>query len=178
MLAFTAVAGGGVLLWVWNRAEAPRPGVVLSARIPADAVDQTPGGPPARSRAPATPDSRFQLLRVVTPPGAVDGHGSEALISIDGLPPKSYRVGDRVVGAVIVQSLQPDRAVLGPVGGEAVVVLDAGSPAPTSPLPGREQPTTAGATDLPAPRPESAAPVDRSPVPVTDPDHGADTSNH
>ncbi len=131
------------------------------------------------SAADATPGSRFRLLRVSLPSAPARERGAEALISVDGLPSRAYRVGEVVVGAVVLQSVKPTSALLGPAGGPAAVVLNLGSAgsasAPSSePLPT----TTAGAGDWPAIRPASAPAVDRTPVPVTGPDHGVDTSNH
>jgi general secretion pathway protein C len=54
-------------------------------------------------------DLRFQLLGVI----AGGSGGGSALISVGGLPPKAFRVGQTVTDGVVLQRLQARRAELG-----------------------------------------------------------------
>jgi general secretion pathway protein C len=54
-------------------------------------------------------DLRFQLLGVI----AGGSGGGSALISVGGLPPKAFRVGQTVTEGVVLQRLQARRAELG-----------------------------------------------------------------
>jgi general secretion pathway protein C len=54
------------------------------------------------------PSTRFVLSGVV----AGGGHRGAALISVDGLPPKPFRVGSVVDGNLLLQSVAPRRAEL------------------------------------------------------------------
>jgi general secretion pathway protein C len=83
-------------------------------------LGHAPGaGPSAPAAAPLA--SRFNLLGVVadrTQQGA-------ALIAVDGRPARPFRVGSRVDEGLILQSVQPRRAVLAAAaGGPAVVTLE------------------------------------------------------
>ena len=62
----------------------------------------------AGSEAPVSTSSRFKLTGVVA---RSNGLGS-AIISVDGLPPKSYRVGSDVAGGWVLKSVGPRRAML------------------------------------------------------------------
>jgi general secretion pathway protein C len=77
-------------------------------------------------------DARFQLIGVVAPrPAAASGEGL-ALISIDGKPPRAFRVGATVDGEQVLQAVQPRGATLGPRGGAALVALSIPPLAPAS----------------------------------------------
>lgn len=80
--------------------------------------------------------SRFQLLGVIAPREAADGVGV-ALISMDGKPPKAYRVGSRIEGQLVLQSVTQRGAAIGPAGGGAAAQLSAPSlpPPATGSLP-------------------------------------------
>ncbi|WP_367847386.1 type II secretion system protein N [Rhodoferax sp. WC2427] len=54
------------------------------------------------------PSTRFVLSGVI----AGRGHGGAALISVDGKPPKPFRVGSVVDGNLLLQSVGPRRAEL------------------------------------------------------------------
>ena len=54
--------------------------------------------------------SRFQLLGVVS----LSSGGGSALLAVDGLPPKAWRVGQAVQEGVYLQKLAPRQAWLGP----------------------------------------------------------------
>lgn len=69
----------------------------------------------------ATLASRFSLLGVV----AARSHDGAALIAVDGKPPRPYRVGAAVDDTLVLQSVQPRRAVLSSsVGGPPVLTLE------------------------------------------------------
>lgn len=58
----------------------------------------------------ATPSSRMRLLGVVADPRG----GGAAVIALDGLAPRSYRVGAVVTDGLLLQSVSPGRASLAP----------------------------------------------------------------
>ena len=103
--------------------------------------------PVEASAAAAAPQqaSRFKLLGVIAP-RTQDSPGA-ALISIDNLPPRAYRVGVVVDGDWVLQSIERKGAALGPAHGSAALSLDLPDPpmAATGSLP----PPT-GATTNPA----------------------------
>ena len=65
--------------------------------------------------------SRFVLMGVVAGfPG-----GGAALLSVDGQPPRPYRVGSVVADGMVLQSVQGRRALIGPArNGAAAVALE------------------------------------------------------
>ena len=70
--------------------------------------------------------SRLSLIGVVADRSQ---HGA-ALIAVDGKPPKPYRVGTPVEEGLVLQSVQPRKATLGPaVDGPASVTLELPLPA-------------------------------------------------
>lgn len=120
-----AVAGGTFALWGLVAASAVYWGLKLSsagasgpiappatsaaAADPA-AVARLLGAAPAAAAAPvASLSSRFALLGIVA---EADGGGA-ALISVDGKPPKPYRVGAQLDEGLVLQSVQPRRAAMG-----------------------------------------------------------------
>jgi general secretion pathway protein C len=125
-------------------------------------ADPAPPAAAAEEAAPP-PDARFTLLGVVAPrQGAATRTGPRegvALIAIDGQTPRAYRVGARIEGDTVLQSVHARGAELGPRGGPARVALELPPPAPaaTGSLPGLEI-ETAPATP--------AAPAERMPAPV------------
>jgi general secretion pathway protein C len=65
--------------------------------------------------------SRFSLVGVVARPS----HSGAALISVDGKPAKPFRVGAAVEPGLLLLSVEPRRAALGPtVGGPPAFVLE------------------------------------------------------
>ena len=122
-----AVAGSTFALWALVAASAVYWGLKLSGRngvatappavrstAPADpaAVARLLGSTPAVATAAAKPSaaSRFALVGVV----ADRSHGGAALISVDGKPPKPFRVGAAVEEGWVLQSVEARRAVLAP----------------------------------------------------------------
>lgn len=121
-----AVAAGTFVLWglaaasavYWGMKLGGAPGTVPIAppaptASPADpaAVARLLGSRPvAASAAPvASLASRFSLLGVVA---EADGGGA-ALVSVDGKPPKPYRVGAALDEGLVLQSVQARRATIG-----------------------------------------------------------------
>ena len=97
-----------------------------------DGVDLTPV---IGRTSPAAPEpavaprqrSHFQLTGVVA---AYPAHGDGlALIAIDGGFPRVIRVGAIVDGELLLHAVSADRAMLGPAGGRATLVLDLGTSA-------------------------------------------------
>jgi general secretion pathway protein C len=74
------------------------------------AIARLLGAVPVAAAPVASLASRFQLLGVVAD---VDGGGA-ALIAVDGKPPKPFRVGANVDEGLVLQSVEPRRATLGP----------------------------------------------------------------
>lgn len=66
------------------------------------------GAAPVQMATPLESTSRFSLIGVVA---RSSGQGS-AVISVDGLPPKSYRVGGMVADGVVLHSVGPRKAML------------------------------------------------------------------
>lgn len=111
------LAAGGAVIWALKFP-------LLAKELPA-ALAQAPAGPSgdqlsvdvARSlghradlpSAAVAADLQFQLLGVV----AGGSGGGSALISVGGLPPKAFKVGQTVTEGVVLQRLQSRRAELG-----------------------------------------------------------------
>jgi general secretion pathway protein C len=133
-----AVAGATFVLWALVAASAvfwglkftartgAGPGVPVAAHAtaPADpaAIARLLGASPAAAQAPAvSAASRFSLVGVVSNPS----HQGAALISVDGKPPKPFRIGAAVDDRLVLQSVDSRKAVLGESAtGPAVVTLD------------------------------------------------------
>jgi len=120
-----AVAAGTFVLWGLAAASAVYWGMKLSSNVGMGAIappaPNAPASDPAAigrvlgatsspTAAPvASLASRFALLGIVAEP---DGGGA-ALISVDGKPPRPYRVGATVDEGLVLQSVQPKRASMG-----------------------------------------------------------------
>lgn len=94
--------------------------------------------PPVEAAPVAVADPRFQLLGVLSAPGARAEREGVALIAVDDRPPRAYRVGMVVDGDTVLQAVHPRGAQLGPRGGLALVALELPPPAAaaTGSLPG------------------------------------------
>jgi len=104
------------------------PGAASAYRAPAPTdpalvarlLGQTQGNAPASAAAPPL-SSRFSLVGVV----ADRSQQGAALIAVDGRPAKPFRVGSAVDEGLLLQSVQPRRAVLAAtMAGPAVVTLE------------------------------------------------------
>jgi general secretion pathway protein C len=133
-----AVAGATFVLWAlvaasavyWGLKLASRPGAAPAAppaiRMPpaADpvAVARLLGAAPAVASAAPSPTlaSRFTLVGVV----ASRSHKGAALIAVDGKPAKPFRVGAAVDEGIVLQSVEPRRAVLASSDGSPALTLE------------------------------------------------------
>jgi general secretion pathway protein C len=111
------LAAGGAVVWTLKfplhtggmsvtvaQASAVQTGAQLSPDVARSLGHRT-----ASPSAPLAADLRFQLLGVIA---GGSGSGS-ALISVGGLPPKAFKVGQTVTEGVVLQRLQARRAELG-----------------------------------------------------------------
>ena len=165
-----ALAAGAAVFWGLRLAAPPEP-VAAAATMPraavsadADAVARLLGVVSANEAAPAAPEaaSRFALSGVV----ADSLNQGAALISIDGKPPRPFRVGSRVGDNYVLQSVGVRAATLGTSAeGPAAFTLQLpvrapisfGSPAPTG-LPASPTPSARPSGLFPATVPAVVAP--------------------
>lgn len=124
-----AAAAAGVMYWGLLLA-APKTLPVLGLSSPPVAQGQsTPavakalGGATAAAQAPAVISKQYKLMGVIA---STTGQGS-ALIAVDGLPPKAFRVGQEVSEGVKLVSLKPKQARLKSNGQDSVLELPAQS---------------------------------------------------
>ncbi len=105
----------------------------LSRLLGVDAAPVLAGAAPE-----PTADERFNLIGVVSPRQPKAGREGLALISVDGKPPKAYRVGALVDGPHVLQSVSARGVSLGPAGGTSMISLNLAPPASaaTGQLPG------------------------------------------
>jgi general secretion pathway protein C len=95
-------------------------------------ADPPPPAPDVEADGPA-PDARFQLVGVVAPRAAAVGRREGvALIAVDGLPPRAYRVGARVDQETVLKAVRARGADLGPRDGPATIALEIAPPAPAA----------------------------------------------
>jgi general secretion pathway protein C len=126
-LVAAVAAFWGLRLFV--KAPAAPPHVIADGSISMANVDfsrllgATPVNAPAATAAPEA-SSRFQLTGVMAPKGSQTSSQGVALIAVDGKPPRAYRIGGRVDGDWVLQSVALRTASLGPVQGNAAVVLE------------------------------------------------------
>ena len=175
-----ALAAGAAVFWGLRLASPAEP-VAAAATMPkasvsadADAVARLLGAVSASEAAPAAPEaaSRFALSGVVADPF----NQGAALISIDGKPPRPFRVGSRVGDGYVLQSVGLRSATLGAsASGPAAFTLQlpvrapisVGSPIPLgmtpSPRPSGLFPATAPAVVAP---PAEAAAQQQMPAPA------------
>jgi general secretion pathway protein C len=135
LLAFViwaAVAASAVfwMLRLWSSSPtAPAHTVSVAANPPARGdLTRVFGAPPAAG--PAAPvamepalASRFKLLGVAAPKDGGDEVGL-ALIAVDGKPPRGFKVGAVIDGNLVLQSVHPRGAALGPSGAGPAVSLE------------------------------------------------------
>jgi len=127
-----------------------------------------PVAPPPDTPAASPLASRFQLLGVVAPRGALQP--AVALIAVDGNPPRAYRIGSAIDGDLVLQSVEPRAASLGPQGGSAAVRLElppppmanTGSLPPPMPMDG--MPAHGGRPPLPMQAPQQMQPPQQEAV--------------
>lgn len=123
--------------------------------------------PPAVAAAPEpAPDSRFNLVGVVSPRPRQAAGEAVALIAVDGKPARAYRVGAVVDGSHVLQSVSARGANLGPRGGASVIALNIAPPAaaatgllpPALPQPGMPHQPQPAIAPMPAPPPQALPP--------------------
>jgi general secretion pathway protein C len=170
-----AALAASLVFWVLRLSVQPGP---LPARVQTVASEQSTRGeilrlfanPAAASAAPAmqaTASSRMRLLGVVA--GADDDARGWAVLSIDGQPARTIKVGATVDGDWVVQTVTNQRVEIGPSGSPAVAVLELPVPAPaaTGQLPSSLPVLQPGAAAVLAPvAPPSPESVPPAPPPV------------
>jgi general secretion pathway protein C len=125
----------------------PAPAAILSEQAPllagADLSRLLGATAMAATAAPAAPAeaSRFQLAGVVAPRTPESSQGV-ALIAVDGKPARPIRVGARVDGDWVLQSVARRSVSIGPAQGAPGVVLE---------LPSLPEPTTGRMPPMPMP---------------------------
>ncbi|HSN32652.1 MAG TPA: type II secretion system protein N, partial [Ideonella sp.] len=98
--------------------------------------------------------SRFKLVGVVAPAASAPQGGGIALVSVDGKPPRPYRVGARVEGDLMLRAVARRSAEFGTADGGTPFTLE---------LPAQPPPSTGTLPPPPAlggpPQPESEEPA-------------------
>ncbi|HLO95363.1 MAG TPA: hypothetical protein VK195_13705 [Burkholderiaceae bacterium] len=110
-----AVVYWGMTLGLRSPAAPARTVAVADAAAPRSDLSRLLGSTPAEAEAAPSPDeSRFKLLGLVAP-RRVDGHEQEgvALISVDGGPPRTVRVGALVDGERQLLAISGNSASIG-----------------------------------------------------------------
>ena len=150
-----ALAAGGALYWGLRAGQPPAPGLPPAVGVPGPAVDAQAvayalGVPRAQGQQSASQPgiaSRVRLSGVVT-----HGEGGAALLSVDGKPPKPYRVGAEVDGGWVVQAVTQHAVELADGAQRASIEMPppaertspaASQPAGTPPQPAAQPPVTA-----------------------------------
>lgn len=118
LVVWALVAGSVTAWWLKLSVKAPAAPPVTVAAAPAPPADpaglaRVLGAQPAAvvpNAPPPAVSSRFALLGVV----AARSRSGAALIAVDGKPPKPFRVGAKVEEGLVLQSVAPRRALLGP----------------------------------------------------------------
>jgi general secretion pathway protein C len=136
LLAFViwaAVAASAVfwLLRLWSSSPtAPAHTVAVATNTPARGDLTRVFGAPPVAASPTAPlpsepalASRFKLLGVAAPKVGGDEVGL-ALIAVDGKPPRGFKVGAVIDGNLVLQSVHPRGASLGPSGAGPAVSLE------------------------------------------------------
>lgn len=119
--------------------------------------------PPVVETAEPAPDTRFQLIGVLSPRAPAAAGEGVALIAVDGKPPRAYRVGAVVDGQNVLKTVDPRGATLGPRDGAALVALNLAPPPPAAtgappPLPGNAGGPAMSPTQPAQPYPGAVAP--------------------
>lgn len=166
---------------------------VAAATLPRGDLTRVLGAAPpsAKSEPVAEPGlaSRFKLLGVAAPRQGGERIGL-ALIAVDGKPARGYQVGAPVDGEIVLQSVHPRGAALGPRGAAPRLQLDlpplpqaatgrpgAGAFVPPPPLPGTVSPAggpiaSVPAAPIPVPPPPGVAQSTDAPLDAPPPQPG------
>ncbi len=192
-----ALVALGATYWALRIGATPRPlpdsvQTVATAGLLRGDIARLFASPAAPAQADALPSepalaSRFKLVGVMAPRnGAPVGRQGVALIAVDGKPARAYRVGARLDGALVLQTVALRSATLGPVDGAPAVRLDL-APLPP-PATGSLQSAAAGlgaaaalgARSFSLPPPAATPPIgnvqlpNAGPPPQDPPDDGSD----
>lgn len=126
-----ALVAGAIVFWGMRLLVRPTPApghavAVVDAGTARSDLSRLFGVEQVAAAAEPPPEStRFKLLGVLAPPGAVQGAGpGVALISVDGKPPRPYRAGARVEDRLVLQTVGLRTAALGPADGPAAFTLE------------------------------------------------------
>jgi len=128
-LALWALAAASVVAWGLRLAAPASPMAAPAAAVPlaapdAQAIARLLGAAPVQGSLPAagpSAGSRYTLVGVLS--GRKGTHGA-ALIAVAGQPARPFRVGARVDGDLVLQTLGRREAHLGPAGAEATLTLE------------------------------------------------------
>ncbi|MFZ5521969.1 MAG: hypothetical protein ACOZD0_12285 [Pseudomonadota bacterium] len=177
-----AVVAASLAFWALRLLAHPLPvppqalPVSMDHAVRGDVLKLFPAAPAAVAMEPQLA-SRFQLVGVIAPrAGAMADSSGIALIAVDGQPARPFRVGARIEGQLVLQSVTSRGADIGPAGGAPAATLAAptlpppstgslppplslGGPA-AAPAPGMATPDTA-----PPELPADEAPPPRRPGP-------------
>lgn len=111
------LAGAVVVWWLlafygrgpWQQVPVlPAPAVVADPAVVARALGYRENASPVAAPSQPSPVSRLRLLGVVAQPASKGA----ALLSVDGQPPRPFRVGDKVADAWVLQSVDRQRVRL------------------------------------------------------------------
>ncbi|MDL5032655.1 hypothetical protein QRD43_12140 [Pelomonas sp. APW6] len=168
-----AIVYWGMTLGLRSPAAPAQTLAVADAAAPRSDLGRLLGVTPAQAEAAPSPDeSRFKLLGLVAPK-RVDGHEQEgvALISVDGGPPRTVRVGALVDGDRQLLAITTSGVRIGREGGPSITL----SLAPLLPAQGVALPSQPPATyALSAPMAQPAPPLQGVAPPMgAQPDPGA-----
>lgn len=163
----------GLKLWVKAPAAPPQTQLAQADSVARGDLSRLLGSevvaPVASDAAPEpAADARFSLIGVLSPRQPQAAREGLALISVDGQPPKAYRVGAQVDGSHVLQSVSARGASLGPAGGTPVIALNLPPPAPAAT--GQMPPAPVGGFTPPVPPARvMPAPGQRLPPPPMSP---------
>lgn len=130
--------------------------VSLDQVVRGDVLKLFPAAPVAQQAQPQLA-SRFQLMGIIAPRAGSPGAGV-ALIAVDGKPARTFRVGARVDGPLVLQSVSARTAEIGPAGGPPAATLNtpalpAAATGRLPPPPALDAPAGPAADAIPAARP-------------------------
>ncbi len=127
-----ALAAASAVFWglkLWAQPQpVPTNATVVQANQPLQGdltrlLGADPVAAPDTAAAAPVADARLTLVGVVSPRGNRHAREGLALISVDGKPARTYRIGAVVDGERVLQSVSLRGASLGPSGGAAQVSL-------------------------------------------------------
>ena len=156
-----ALAAGSAVFWGLRLWAQPLPvpanaTLVATSTVPKGDLSRLLGTDPAKPAAVVAPapvaDTRLTLLGVVSPRGSKHQGEAMALISVDGKPARTFRVGAVVDGDRVLQSVSLRGAEVGQRDGPALLTLN------LPPAPAEVAPSFPGAPQNPPVQPSGAPP--------------------